>query len=225
MALLMTPSLWDSIDWYHKAPSSIKKGTKITWKEDAYNSLSNTLNRVWAPTPAITRGMDYEKIVCYGKKPLIPPNLTEKFDKAWNMIHAEGGIFQKKTKKFVMYDEKEFVIYGKEDVHFAPTEVLPDIKKLIIDIKTTGNYNGMSSYLSKWQHRIYCWCSRIEDFIFIVYEFDNDTGLLIDIHFIDYHVNNFEVIEKEILDNLDYVIKFLRADPKLKNAYLKKFNY
>lgn len=220
----MTPTLWDSIDWYHKAPLSIKAGTKITWKKDAYNNLLGMLNRVWAPTKAIERGISFEKQICHGTKPTVATDLVEKFNKAYDLIHAEGGEFQTKCKKFYEYDGKEFILYGKQDIHFSPTEELPLIKLKIIDIKTTGNYRGASSYLSKWQHKCYTLLDRIVDFQYIIYEFDNRTGMVIDIHIIDYHNNDFDAVNKEIEENLEKVIKFLRADPILKKAYLTKFN-
>lgn len=215
MALLMTPTLWDGIDWLNKSPDS--------WKERAYKSLLNMLNRVWDPTPAIERGIAYEKQICYGKNPIdkVIPELRDKFIKAYDLIHYKGGKFQAKTKKIVDYDGKEFCLYGKMDV-FLPTHA-DYLDGLIIDIKTTGNYRGKSSYLSKWQHRLYCWLKRIHDFKYIVYEFDEHSNL-IDIHIIDYHVDDFGPIGTEILENLDKVVTFLRTDKALSKAYMKKFN-
>lgn len=215
MALLMTPTLWDSIDWLQKAPSSIKRGTKITWKEDAYINLLGTLNREWNPTPAIERGISFEKQICHGTKPKVAPDLVDKFNKAYDLIHAKDGDFQSKCKKFYKYEGTEFILYGKQDVHFPAK---------IIDIKTTGNYRGESSYLEKWQHKCYTLMDRITDFQYIVYEFDNKSGMVVDIHIIDYHVDDFGAIDKEIEKNLEKVIKFFRADPVLKKAYLEKFN-
>ena len=218
MALLMTTSLWDSIDWYQHCPAS--------WKADAYKSLLNQLNRIWAPTKAIERGIAFEKQICYGNNPLedVAPDLHEKFNEAYAMIHAKGGSFQAKCKKFIEYDGKEFIIYGKQDVHFSPTSEFLDIKPRIIDIKTTGNYRGKSSYLSKWQHKVYTLLDRICDFKYIIFEFNNDSGLLIDVHFIDYHVDDFAAIEKEVIAKVKSVVEFLRNDEKLKLAYLNTFN-
>ena len=217
MALLMTPTLWDSIDWLHKAPSSIKKGTKITWKQDAYNNLLGMLNREWNPTPAIERGISFEKQICHGTKPKVAPDLVDKFNKAYDLIHGAGGDFQSKCKKFYDHDgvPEKFVLYGKQDVHFDD---------LIIDIKTTGNYRGRQSYLDKWQHKCYTLMDRIKDFKYIVYEFDNKSGMVVDIHTIDYHVEDFGAIDEEVQIKMDQVIKFFQNDPKLKKAYLDTFN-
>jgi hypothetical protein len=215
MALLMTPTLWDSIDWLQKSPDS--------WKKRAYESLSNTLNRIWDPTPAIKRGIAYEKQICFGENPIdeVATEIREKFIKAYDMIHAEGHVFQKKTKKIVDFDGKEFCLYGKMDVSF---KTLPDYPNgFIIDIKTTSNYRGKSSYLSKWQHKVYTWLTRIKDFMYIVYEFD-EYGNMIDIHFIEYHVDDFGPIGEEIMNNLAKVVTFLRTDKTLSKAYMKKFN-
>jgi hypothetical protein len=215
MALLMTPTLWDSIDWLNKSPDS--------WKVRAYNSLLDMLNRVWNPTDAIKRGIAWEDKICNKKNPIaeISLDLHEKFMTAYDLIHYPGGQFQAKTKKIVDFDGKEFCLYGKMDV-FLPTHV-DYLDGLIVDIKTTGNYKGKSSYLSKWQHRLYCWLKRIHDFKYIIYEFD-EHGNIIDIHIIDYHVDDFGPIGTEILENLDKVVKFLRTDKKLSSAYMKKFN-
>lgn len=215
MSLLMTTSLWDSIDWLNKAPDS--------WKARAYTSLSNTLNRIWIPTPAITRGINFEKQICHGQNPIdeVAPELREKFKKAYDLIHYKGGSFQSKAKKIIEYDGKEFCLYGKLDVDLPTHEDFPD--GLIIDIKTTGNYRGKSSYLSKWQHKVYTWLKRIKDFKYIVYEFD-EHGNLIDIHTIDYHIDDFGPIGTEIIENLDKVVTFLRSDKKLSKAYMNKFN-
>lgn len=205
----MTPTLWDSIDWYLKCPQS--------WKKSAHKGIDDMLNRRWAPTKAIERGMAFEKAVCEGNKnPLdaVADDLNDKFMKAYNEIHAEGGVFQAKTKKFIEHDGKEFILYGRKDVAF------PD---LTIDIKTTGNYRGASSYLAKWQHKVYALCDRMPNFKYIVFEF-NEFGMMIDIHTIEYHVDDFAALEKEIMEKLDSVIKFLRSDKKLLTAYLNKFN-
>jgi len=215
MALLMTPTLWDSIDWLHKAPSSKKKGTDITWKEDAYINLLGMLNREWHPTPAIERGIKFEKQVCYGTKPKVAPDLVDKFNNAYDLIHADGGDFQSKCKKFYEYEGTEFILYGKQDVHFD---------NLIIDIKTTGNYRGKSSYLDKWQHKCYTLLDRIPKFKYIVYEFDNKSGMIVDIHTIDYVNEDFGAMDKVVEKKLAEVVKFLRANPELKKAYLSKFN-
>ena len=211
----MTTSLWDAIDWYNKCPAS--------WKKRAYQGLLDQLNRKWAPTKAIERGIAFEDKICNGKNPIeeIVPDLKEKFTTAYNLIHGEGHNFQAKAKKFVESDEKEFIIYGKLDVFFEKHADYPD--GLIIDIKTTGNYRGKASYLSKWQHRVYTWLKRIKDFKYVVFEF-NEAGLLCDVHTIDYHVDDFDKIGKEIMDNLKKVRGLLKSDKDLSKAYLKKFN-
>lgn len=215
MALLMTPTLWDSIKWLHDSPDS--------WKKRAYNNLLDQLNRVWNPTDAIKRGIAWEDKICNKKNPIaeISLDLHKKFTTAYDLIHYKGGQFQAKAKKIVEYDDKEFILYGKMDV-FLPTHI-DYIDGLIVDIKTTGNYKGKSSYLSKWQHKLYCWLKRIHDFKYIIYEF-GEHGNIIDIHIIDYHVDDFGPVGTEIMENLSKVVTFLRTDKKLSSAYMKKFN-
>jgi len=174
------------------------------------------LNRKWTSNPAVERGMAFEDALCNKKleKYEIDADLTDKFNAAYEEIHSPDSNFQAKAKKFVMFDNKEFILYGKIDVK------LPN---KIIDIKTTGNYRGQGSYLSGWQHKVYCLCEKIADFEYIVFEFNN-LGLLTDVHRISYHVYSFAELEKEVMDKLKSVVEFLRKDNKLKVAYMKVFN-
>lgn len=209
MALLMTPTLWNSVDWLEKCPPS--------WKKSAYQQLLDMLNRKWTGSKAIERGMAFEKAICEKStdKLEIADDINEKFSNAYNLIHREGGQFQAKAKKFVEYDNKEFVLYGKMDVYFAGTE--------IDDIKTTGNYKGKDAYLKTWQHKIYCLATRVNFFRYIVFEF-NDFGILVDVHIIEHTFDDFVALEKEVMEKLDSIIKLIRNDEKLKKAYLNKFN-
>jgi len=214
--LLMTPTLWNSIDWLQKCPPS--------WKEKAYTDLSNTLNRIFTSNPAVERGMSFERDICNKRmdtgKYDVAADLNEKYEKAFNMIHAEGYGFQHKTKKIMSFDGKDFLLYGKMDV-FNP-EGGP-----VIDIKTTGNFKGDSSYLSGWQHKVYCYCTERDEFIYIVYELTDLPGNIValkDIHFVEYKVTSFAVLEEELRCKLESVVKFLRSDVKLKEAYMRKFN-
>lgn len=222
MALLVTPTLFDSIDWYNNCPQS--------WKQRAYKGLSDTLNRRWNPTPAITRGINFEKQICHGTNPVneVREDLREKFMEAYNMIHAKGHDFQKKAKRIVEYNDREYCLYGKEDVHF---DLLADYENgLIIDIKTTGNYRGKQSYLKKWQHKFYTWLTGIRDFKYIVFEFgdgpkDSDAAaLLVNIHIIDYHNDDYLSTEKEIMTGIEKMANFFNAHKDLKKAYLQTFN-
>ena len=209
MALLMTPTLWNSIDWFEKCPES--------WKKSAYQQLLDMLNRKWTSNKAVERGMAFEKHICYGKNPLddVAPDIKEKFNNAYLMIHGEGHNFQAVAKKFVEVDDKEFVLYGKMDVFFPNTEIL--------DIKTTGNYKGKNAYLSTWQHKIYTWATRVNKFKYLIFEL-TDAGILIDVHIVEYIAEDFSIIEKEIIEKLKSVLELLRSDQKLKTAYLNKFN-
>ena len=208
MALLMTPTLWNSIDWLNKCP--------VSWKARAYQSLSDMLNRKWTGSPAIERGMAFEKKICSGENPIedIAPDLQEKFTKVYDMIHADGHEFQHKSKKIVEVDGKEFCLYGRLDVYFP---------NLIEDIKTTGNYRGKKSYLDTWQHKMYCYIEHIADFKYLVFEL-NDASMLKDIHIVEYWVDSFSLLEEEVLAKLKSVLDFIRTDKKLVLAYLKKFN-
>ena len=77
---------------------------------------------------AIERGISFEKQLCYGNNPLedVQPDLHEKFNEAYALIHSEGAEFQSKCKKFIDYDGKEFIVYGKQDVHFEKPVIYID---------------------------------------------------------------------------------------------------
>lgn len=217
MALLITPTLLDSIDWVKKCPPS--------WKDRAYQSLDDTLNRRWNPSKAITRGINFEKQICHGANPVdeIKPHLRDKFNEAYKLIHAEGHDFQAKAKKIVEYNAREYCLYGRIDVNFP---------KKIIDIKTTGNYRGKQSYLSKWQHKFYTLLEQKEHFQYVVFEFGDDKGkedsdaaeLLVDIHIIDYYAEDFAAINDEIMAGIEGMANFLNEHALFKKAYLTKFN-
>jgi len=219
MSLLIAPTLLDGYDWLMTAPESIKKGTNVTWKQDAYQQLTDTLTRApFRPNKAIIKGMEFERMACNKSKvaDIDSLNASANFKKVCKLI--KGGAFQVKTKKFIQIDGVEYVLFNRLDVKFP---------MLIQDIKTTANYRGAANYLSKWQHKFYTLTDKIRDFQYIIAEWqgaDVDDFTIKDVHVIDYHAEDFEAIEKEITGHVKLFMEFLEGNEKLKEAYLHTYN-
>lgn len=234
MALLITPSLLDAIDWFNIAPES--------WKERAYNGLKDTLNRVWNSNFAVERGMAFERLVC-GNLSLSRSAFLKTFEQhpAGEKLglfydRCVGGSLQKTIKKIVEVGGEEYLLYGKIDVSFPARNV---------DIKTTANYKGKNSYLDKTQGKIYAIADNKPDFEFIVAEIPytpseeaeiaKDTPVKVDLTKIlctDVHhietTYNIGVAREEIENKIARAIEFMKADGELPGslyyAYMHKFN-
>jgi hypothetical protein len=200
---LITPTLFDAMDWYLKCPPS--------WKNKAYTDLYNKLNRIWSTNIHVEKGMELEKtaIKWCNKKEL---KGSEKFQELCTQI--QGGEYQVKRKMIVTINNVDYCWYGKLDVCFP---------SVIVDIKTTGSWKGKSNYLSKWQHEFYCLITGIKFFKYIVVEWTDDYKIK-DIHYIDYKVENFDIIKDEITEKTKEFIDFLELYDELKIAYYDKYN-
>jgi len=211
MSRLITGSLFGSISWAKNSPPH--------WRERAYQSLEDMLARVWNdPNEAAQRGMDFEKTAysILGSKAnnIEALSCSDHFKKILNL--CKGGQFQKKTKSFIEIAGEEYCLYGKIDVWF---------EKLIIDIKTTGNYKGRDNYLKSMQHKIYCYCEGISDFQYVIAEFTDSSGNTIkEVHIVDYHIDNPKDLKEEITDEIINALTFLEADPKLMDLFLTKYS-
>ena len=208
MSRLITTSLLGSIDWYNNCPES--------WKERALKDLTNTLSRIYTkPNVKAKRGMDFEKLLY---------NVLE-MDKEEKMISSDffrtiartckGGIFQKKIKRFIEIDEEEYCLFGKVDVWF------PNIIK---DIKTTGNYKGRDSYLKGFQHKLYCYIEHISLFEYIIAIFKDDKISIDELRIIAYEVENWDELEKEVINKIKEVVTFLKETHNFLDLYLEKFS-
>lgn len=204
MSNLITPTLLDSLDWYMKCPPS--------WKERAYDGLSNTLNRVWVSNVHVEAGMKLEKqIYEWANRDQEEWEGSKLFTEICN--HVKGGNFQAKTKRIIDINGVEYCLYGKLDVLFP---------ELIIDIKTTSDYKGKSNYLSKWQHKFYCYLKNIPEFIYIIAELE-DLIKIKKVHYVEYRMENKEKVEEEIIEKVKEFMGFLDMYPELKKAYHEKF--
>ena len=210
MSRLITGSLFSSISWAMNSPPH--------WRERAYQSLEDMLARIWNdPNAAAQRGMDFEKVVyriLETKKDIAALDCSDLFKKVLKL--CKGGQFQKKTKSFIVIAGEEYCIYGKIDVWFP---------KLIIDLKTTGNYKGRDNYLKSMQHKIYCYDEGISDFKYVVVEFTDDKGNTIkDVHEVEYHIDNPHELKDEIAGEIINVVAFRESDPKLLDLFLTKYS-
>ena len=191
MSLLITPTLLNSFNWLNNCPSS--------WKEKAKVDMSNMLNRVWVEQPPdspMKKGMEFEDAVykCVSKKLFYIG--SEEFQKTCKFM--EGGTFQKKSKKIITVDGKEYCLYGKLDVFFP---------NKIVDIKTTGNWNGDRKYLETWQHLFYTWIEKIEHFQYYVIVWAPDKKFKIkETHIVDYRVESFDQNLTTIIDGIKIVL-------------------
>ncbi len=217
--LLITSSFLDSVAWAKKAPSSPSNTPGLTWKEDAYFQLKDQLSRIWRdPTPALKRGMDFERqiyaILEEGKE---DGDYSNEFK--WFLTKCKNGQFQRKTKRIVEIDGKEYFLYGKIDVWFNNS---------IKDIKTTENYKGSQKYLDSSQHLIYCFSEGINDFEYLVAEFRSKDELKIAAtHSVPFMCKDTEVLGDEIKMRIKDAMNFLELFPEpgdLKELYYTKFN-
>lgn len=203
MGNLITPTLMDSLDWLYNSPPS--------WKEKAYEDMLNKLNRVFTSNIHVEKGQYFERVLYENcKKDPIPG--SDYFREICNCI--KGGTFQSKGKIFETIRGENFCLFGRFDVLFP---------NLIIDIKTTSNWKGKSKYLKGWQHKFYCLIKQIHHFKYIVAEWSPDWRIK-NVHYIDYHVDSFEGLRKEVKEKIEEFLDFLEMNPEYKEAYYEKFN-
>jgi len=211
MSKLITTSLIGSIDWLKNCPNS--------WKQKAYGSLKNMLNRVWStPGLAAQRGIDFENHVY--RILSLDANIemvdcSEKFMEV--LRNCEGGKFQQKNKSFITVDGIEYCLYGKEDVTF------PD---RIIDIKTTSKYKE-HKYKNSFQHKIYLHNTKKKHFIYIVVIFpDVDSNEIQEIKYIEIVIDTLQLAEYkiDIINKIKEIKKFFDDMPELCKLYNTKYS-
>lgn len=207
MSLLITPTLIDSYEWYRNSPPS--------WKERSFVDFKNKLGRAkWEPNEAIKRGMLFEDTVNKNcNRPGIDEfNSTQIFkDVCHTVKNAEQ---QKKFKKIMQIDDKEFLLYGKADYVF---------KDKIIDLKTTKDYKGKDKYLKGWQHIIYTAISKIKEFEYLIVEW-NDCSLPGELFTIKYTMNDIEENNISIREKIKEIMSFIESDDKMSKMYYNDFN-
>jgi hypothetical protein len=208
MSLLITPTLLDSYEFF--------KSCSQDWKNRAYIGLYNTLNRIFEDNEPAKIGREFEtKVYANAHNPIVGSLL---FQKVCNLVN--GCSFQYKAKKIIEVDGIEYLLFGKLDAYKTGK---------IFDIKTTENYKGKDSYLSKWQHIFYTYIMRVNFFMYIVVEWyggdDPEMKYKIeDVHCIEYNTENSGDNLEKIKSGIKEFISFLETEPELKEAYYNKFN-
>jgi hypothetical protein len=206
MSRLITASLHGQIKWFQTCPES--------WKGRAFTSLTKSLAREWSePNAAGQRGIDFENEI-YRLLRVKRTGGSKKFQEI--LKHVEGAQFQKKVKTFMMIDDVEYCLYCKLDAWF------PD---MIIDIKTTGSWDGYSEqkYLGSFQHKLYCYVAKVPDFEYLIAIFDGDESEIKDVKRLPYHVDSFDELELEVRDQVKWIVNFLKDHPDLEQLYNDKF--
>jgi len=211
MSKLITTSILDSYDWYVNCPPN--------FKTDAFKQITDSLNRKpWSPTPAILRGMAFEKKVCENLDEISRVEFLARFEGHTPKVgifwdKCRGGHQQAKVSKTIDIDGISYYFYGKRDIAFADKT---------IDIKTTGDYKGPKNYLSKNQHNMYIACTEIEQFEYLIAEYDDVKGVCVDVFEIPVTVKAEEALSK-IVTKVREFINFIDTDDELKKAYNSTF--
>ncbi len=211
MSWLITSSIVGAVDWLKTCPPS--------WRDKALVDLTNQLSRVWVPEPedkkaGAGRGHKFEDAV-YAHARTASEGVAHTEHFLWFVSQCQGGVVQKKVKRYVTIDDAEYCLYGKIDVWF------PD---RIDDIKTTANYRGRDHYLRGFQHKLYCFITRIGHFRYLVAEFAGEAAPVVAHHVVEYTVADWPALEVDVVSKVREFVTFLRADPKLFELYTTKFS-
>ena len=211
MGKLITPSILDSYDWYVSCPAH--------FKESALQQISDALNRKpWDPSPAILRGMNFEKMVCANLDDISLEDFMKKFeghspnmDIFWKKCRT--GRQQAKVSKTINIDGVDYYMYGKRDIAFADKT---------IDIKTTGDFKSPKYYLTRNQHPLYIACSGIEPFEYLIAEYDDVSGKCVEVYEIEATMEVEAALER-IINKIREFVSFLKTDDELMKAYNNTF--
>lgn len=209
MSILVTPSLFGSVDWYQTCPDS--------WRQKAEDDLVGMITRTskWEPSHAVQRGINFEDTIYR----VLRTNSDKRGSEYFNLVleMCRGGLFQKKSKKIIKHRDMEFCFYGKLDVWFH--DCIKDIKTTSVG-KTLDEYR--EKYLTSMQHHIYCMTERIDRFVYIVILFD-DRDKIVDVIEIEY-LSNLDTEQQYVLKKLDELIEFFDAHPEWKDHWLTKYS-
>ena len=205
--VLITPTLLDSFDFAMYAPKS--------WKQRAMNDFIGKIKREKGTFPGwVQKGIDFEDEVykvCDYVDRKHPGEKVEIGSPEFQQIANAclGGDFQRVFKRSLEVktpagDYVEVLFYNKCDVVLS---------EKIIDIKTTMNYRCAQKYLDKWQHKMYCWASGIDDFEYIVAEWKDEDSVEINaVHTIEYKSPDEKIVEADILNAVDRLFHYLQAN-------------
>ena len=214
---LITSSLLGSVKWFLTAPDVIIKPEKggdgiTTWKEKAEKDLKNLLSRKRDEFPIeAQQGVKFEKKVYQLANNLskIPDNYSEHFKTVCKEVH--GFEFFKKGGVNLEVNGNNCYLYGKYDA-YSPF--------MIKDIKTTKEYKE-NKYLNTAQHLIYCYISKIDDFEYIIAEWEEFPKIR-NVYKEVFHVEDKEKLEKNVIEIVSNCLNVLK-DYQLWDLYKEKF--
>jgi hypothetical protein len=207
MAKLITPSLFNAVDWFRNAPAEYKPKAKT----DLFNSLSRIYEKVADDHPMRLGCIFEDKVqaICESGSG-IPPAASPLFKRV--LEKCEGGKFQKKTKQIMTVDGADYCLYGKIDVYFDD---------LMIDLKCTGKYRP-GKYLKTYQHKIYCFNENIKEFEYLVVEWDK-YPVIGRIESERYVMPDRDELGADIEGKIREVMAFISLFPEMEKAYNEKF--
>jgi len=210
MALLITPTLLNSFDWYNGSPED--------WKQKAFTDLSNQLKRTgFNPSRIMEVGIEVEKAVAkFIRTKEYPDNLSKEMLDLCKRTY--GYDYQVKRKRIIRIDDIEYLLYGKLDFY-------SHANKHIIDMKVTQEYKGQDYFLKQNQHLLYCYSCSVNHFTYLVAEIpDPDNPKIREVIPVEYQITDAEELKNEITERIQKFRSFLRENEELKEAYLHTFN-
>lgn len=215
---LITTSLIGGIEWFGNAPDTVIKEErggdgKLTWKEKAKQDLLNMLGRVPGDFPIeAQRGVQFEKQVYKyaNNMEVLPPNRSDKFIKVCKAV--QGYEFYKKGGLTIEIDNEKCYLFGKYDA-IKPNE---DLK----DLKTTKEYRP-NKYLNGFQHKLYCFITKIPTFEYVIAEWD-EFPKISGVFSEKYIVECFDKLEQEVVEQVKGVFDVIR-EMELWDLYKEKF--
>lgn len=214
MSLLITPSLYGSIQFYLNANDN--------WKEKAKDDLIAMLARDYSRPrhPSAERGIQFEDSIysiLKARKDYETVKSSAIFKKFLQV--CSGGVFQKKTKCYITVDGEEHCLYGKIDVWF-PNKIL--------DIKSTGKeWNKWSelSYYNSIQHHVYCYSEKIDTFEYHIALFDgNEIKPPYDYKIVPYKVVSFDDEHGILLKAIELIRLFMEDKPTYNELWREKYS-
>lgn len=220
MSRLITPSIIGAVEWLKAAPDHWNEEKQVNWKAQARIDLENQLGRVpWSEAdskkPSLLLGHKFEDTVrAYAQKEQVDGG-SDHF--RWFVEKCKGGQWQRKTKRIITLSGVEYCLYGKIDVWF------PD---RIVDLKTTRRFKGSESYLSSFQHTMYCFCENIMDFEYLIAEFEDkdENPRILEHHEVRYHAKDRVTLREKVERTVEAFAEFIGSDPKLFELYTTKFS-
>lgn len=200
--VLITPTILDSFEFAKNAPAS--------WKARATNDFVAKLRREKREMPAwVKKGSAFEDTVYRVCRSGKTDQGSENFQKV--VSKCMGGQFQKKMSKYIEVEGIEVCLFGYLDVYFP---------KKITDIKTTLEWKGDYKYLKGWQHKMYTVMAEVEDFTYLVVEWQSEFSDKIQkVYEVNYTLKSKDAMMDEIVAGISDFFAYLRESDLWKDYY------